>query len=105
MLFLERSDGRNRNDALDAELLEAMNVGAEIEFAGQEAVAASVARQKSDLAAFERAADVGVGRRAERRLHPHFLDLGQAGHGIEPAAADDSDFRLWQSPSRTLAMR
>ena len=66
-------------------------------------MAASVTRQEGDFAALESAAHVGVGRRAERRLHAHFFGLGQTGHGIEPAAADNSDFRLWQSPSGTLA--
>ena len=30
MLFFQRSDGGNRNDAFDSQLLEAVNVGAEI---------------------------------------------------------------------------
>ena len=68
MLFFQRSDRGNGNDALDAELLEAMNVGAEVQFTGQDAVASPVARQECDLAAFERAADIGIRRRAKRRL-------------------------------------
>src|SRR6266700_2877031 len=80
-----------------------MNVGTKIEFAGQEAMATTVARQKRDFAAFQRATYIGVGRGAERRLHPHFFDPGQPGHRVEPAAADDSDFRLCQSPSRRRA--
>src|SRR5579863_2949633 len=42
VLFLERSDGRNGDDPLDAELLESVNVGAEIELARHNSVAASV---------------------------------------------------------------
>ena len=79
------------------ELLEAMNVGAEIQFAGQDAVAASMARQKRNFAAFQRTADVSVGRRAEGRFHAYFFHLAQPGHGVEPAPADNSDFRLWQT--------
>ena len=35
VLFLERSHGRDRNDSLDTQLLEAVDVGAEVQFAGQ----------------------------------------------------------------------
>ena len=61
VLFLQRSDGGDGNDPLHAELLEAVNVGAEIQLGGQNAVSASVAGQKRNLAAFQRAQDIGVG--------------------------------------------
>ena len=102
VLFLQRTDRGDGNDALDAELLEAMNFGAEDEFAGEKAVASSVTRQKSDLAPFKLAADVGVGRRAERRFDADLLHSSQAGHGIESAAADDPDFCLWQSSPQSV---
>ena len=57
VLFLERSDGGNGDDALDPELLEGVDIGAEIQFARQDAVATSVARQKGNFAAFECTAD------------------------------------------------
>ena len=103
MFFLQRSDSRDGNDALDPQLLEPVNVGAKVQLTGQNAMAASMARKKRHLASLQRAAHVGVGRRAKRRFHPHFLHLAQPGHGVQPAAADNSDFRLCQSPSRTLA--
>ena len=53
VLFLERADGGDGEDALDAELLEGVDVGAEVELGGQNAMAAAVAREKGDLAAFE----------------------------------------------------
>src|SRR5579863_820706 len=68
VLFLERSDGRNGDDTLDAELFESMDVGAKIEFAWHDAVAASVPREERDLASFEDAADIGVRGSAERRF-------------------------------------
>ncbi len=43
-------------------------------------MAASVAREKCDAAAFERADDEGVGRIAEGSLHAHFAGVGKAGH-------------------------
>ncbi len=99
VLFLERSDGRDGDNALDAELLEPVNIGAEVESAGQDAVATSVASQECDLAAFKGAADIGIGRAAKRGAQTNFFDLCEAGHGIEPAASDDSDFHLRQTSS------
>ena len=65
VLFLQRTNRRDRQNALDAELFESINVGAEIQFAGQDAVAASVAGEEGDLAAFQRAENIGVGGLAE----------------------------------------
>ena len=103
VFFLQRSDCGNGDDPLDAELLESINIGAEIQFRGEDAMSASVARQKSDLAAFERAQDIGVGRVAEWSLLLEFPHVGEAGHGIKPAAADDANFCVRQrSPERFL---
>ena len=103
MLFFQRTDSRNGNDALDPELLEAMNVGSEIQFAGQDAVPAPVSRQKGYLATLKRTEHIGVRGRAERRLQLDFVHLAQPRHRIQPTAADDSDFRLWQTTSDILA--
>jgi hypothetical protein len=94
VLFFQRSYGGDGNNAFDPELLEAVNVGAEIQFTGKNAVPACVTRQKSDLAAFKRATDLGIGRRAERSSEADFFHFSQAWHGVQPAAADDPDFRL-----------
>ena len=77
-----------------------MNIGAEIEFAGKNAVSARVARQKGHFAALERAADVGVGRRAERRLHAYFFYFCQPWHGIQTAATDNANLRLSHPSSK-----
>ncbi len=66
VFFLERADGRDRENALDAELFEAVNVGAEVQFGGQNAVAASVAGQEGDFAC-PRACPERTGRKARRR--------------------------------------
>ncbi len=60
-------------------------------------MAAAVAREKGDLAAFEFAENEGVGGRAEGRFHALLVNVGESGHGIEPAAADDADFCLRHS--------
>ena len=94
VLFLERADGGDGEDALDAELLERVDVGAEVELGGKDAMAAAVAGEKGDLAALELAEDKGVRGRAEGRFDALFVNVGEAGHGVKPAAADDADFCL-----------
>src|SRR5450631_25834 len=44
VLFFQRSDGGNGNDAVYSQLLEAVNVGTEIQFARKDTMAASMAR-------------------------------------------------------------
>ena len=94
MLLLEGAYGGDGDDALNPELLEAMNVGAEIEFAWKDPVSASVASQERDFTALEHSADVGIGGTAKRGPEANFFDFGEAGHGIKPASANDSNFRL-----------
>jgi hypothetical protein len=77
-----------------------MNIRAEIEFGRQNAVSPPVPRQERHLAPLQCAANVSVRRCAKRRIHPHFLHLAQAPHGIEPAAADNPNLRLCHSPSK-----
>src|SRR6266571_2226323 len=96
VFFFERANGGNGKNALNSELLEAVNVRAEVQLAGQNAVSAPVPGQKGDFLSFERAENVSVRRRAERSLLLHFVYVGQAGHGIQPAAADDSNFSFRQ---------
>jgi hypothetical protein len=43
VLLFQRAYGRNGNYSFDAQLLEAINIGSEIQFAGQELVSARVA--------------------------------------------------------------
>ncbi len=52
--------------------------------------------EKRDFAPLERAQNIGVRGIAERRFLLHFPDIGEAGHAIQPTAADDSDFCLRQ---------
>ena len=96
VLFLQRSDRGNGNDPFDAELFESVNVGAEIQFGRQNAMPASVPSQECDLAAFERTENIGIGRISEWSLLFYLAHLGKAGHGIEPAAADNANFCLRQ---------
>ena len=99
VLFLQRADSRDRNDALHPEFFERVNIRAEVQFRGQNAMAAAMPREKGDFAAFQFAQDEGIRWIAERRLHAHFVLIGKSGHGIEPAAADDANFRLEPRPA------
>ena len=57
---------------------------------------APVPRQKGHLAPFQFAQHKGIGRLAKRRLHALFMHVGESGHRIKPAAADNADLRLSQ---------
>ncbi len=94
VLFLERADGGDGDDALDAELLQAVDVGAEVELGGEDAVSAAVAGEESDFAAFERHRGHKASQGSPKGVESVFLDVGEAGHGVKPAASDDSDLRL-----------
>src|SRR5207237_603585 len=79
---------------LDAEDLEAVEVGAEVQLGWQNPVAGAVPREERDALPAQRADHVRPGRIAERRGDLFFLALGQFGHVVQTAAADDSDRRL-----------
>ena len=62
-------------------------------------MAAAMAGEEGDLAAFKFTEDKGVGGRTEGRLDEDFLLRLEPRHGIESAAADDADFRFHVWPS------
>ncbi len=96
VFFFQRAHSRNRNDALDSQLLEAVNIGAEIQFAGQQFVPASMAGQKGDLTPFERAQNVCVGGIAKRCLLAQFVRVAESGHVIQTTAPDNANLCLLQ---------
>ncbi len=101
-IFLEGADGADGNDALHTKQFHSVNIGAEIQFAGHEAVATAMARKEGHTLAFECANDNGVRGLAERGFHANFASAGQAAHGIEAAAADHADFGDGGFRPRTL---
>src|SRR5690606_12441445 len=90
-LFLERPDGAEREQPLDAELLEAVDVRAERQVRRDDAVAAAVARQEGDLASAYLAEDVGVRRRSPRRFDGHLAPVLERFHVVQAPASDDAD--------------
>src|ERR1700723_3180818 len=99
VLFAERADGGNGEDAGDAEHFEGVDIGAEVDLGWEQAVSAAVTGEEGDLTAFECAEDEGVAGIAPGGGDVFFVNAGETGHGIQPAAADDADFRLLQNDS------
>ena len=96
VLFLEGADGGDGEDGRAAEGFEGVDVGAEVEFGGKDAVTLAMAGEEGDLPAFEGAEDEGVGGVAEGGFEGELADVGESGHGVEAGASDDSDFYLRQ---------
>ena len=91
VFFLQRSNGAERQDSIDAQRFESENVGAKVLLGRRVPVAAPVPRQKRDFFPCELADHIWIGWGAPRRVDSYFFVRGKAGHRIEPAAADDSD--------------
>ena len=91
VLLLQAADGARREDVLDAQRLEAEDVGAEVQLRGHQPVAEAVPRQEGHALAAQRADDVRRRRLAERRLDAPLLPVGQFRHVVQTAAADDAD--------------
>ena len=89
--FLQGADGADADDPGDAEFFHRPDVGAMVEFRRQNPVAASVARQKDDIASGQFAGEQIIRWRTEGRpdLHP-FLSC-KAFDVIKTGAADDAD--------------
>ena len=91
VLLLEAADRAGGDDPLDAEHLEPEDVRAEIQLGRQQPVARAVPREKRDALAAQRAQQVRARRIAERRLQRPLLAVGQLGHVVQAAAADDAN--------------
>ncbi len=91
VFLLERANGADADDPVDAELFHRPDVGAVVQLGREEAMTAAVAREKDDIAPRETAGEEVVGGRAEGRPDLHPFLLGEALDVIEAAAADDAD--------------
>ena len=99
VLFLQRTDRGNGNNTLHSEMLKAINVRAKIQLGRKNAMPTPMPGQERDLSAFQRAENVGIRGLSERRAQAEFFYFGKPRHGIESAAAYDSNFCLWQVAS------
>src|SRR5580765_153944 len=77
VLFLQASDGARRENALDAEHLEAIDVRAKIQLGWKNRVPGAVAGQEGDPFPAERADHVGSRRTSKRCLNRPFFSIGQ----------------------------
>src|SRR6185312_12656897 len=91
VFLLEAADGARRQDPLDAEHLEAVDVGAEVQLRRQDAMPDAVPRQEGDPLAAQRADHVRPRGIAKRRRDPPLLAIGHLRHVVQAAAADDAD--------------
>ena len=99
VLFLQRTDRRNRNNALHSQLLKAVNVGPEIQLARQEFVAAGMAREKCHLAASQRPQNVRIRRISKWSLLLDLVRASESRHLVQTAAADNANLCLLQMRS------
>src|SRR5688500_6319775 len=103
-LLLQGTDGAGGKNPFDAQLLEAVNVGAEIELVRQNRVIPVVPREECDAPFFECADAIGVGRRPKRGIQNNLFNFCKPIHFIESAAADDPDpditFHFQQAPAK-----
>ena len=93
-VLAQRANRADRDDITDADALQHIDVGAEVDPGRRYLVPATVARQENQLHAVQFAEQQFVGRGPERRfdLLPAFI--GQPLDVIYAAAADDADARL-----------
>src|SRR5256885_2484410 len=95
---LHAPDGGDRDDPFRAERLEPPDVGAEVELARHDAVAAPVARQEDHAPVEVPPGAERVGGLAEGRPHAAPPDVGEPRELVEPAAPDDADGALGRAP-------
>ena len=80
------------SSALDAERLEAVDVGAEVQLRRRDAMADAVPRQERHARAAERAASRTAPTAAPNGVSMvHFVPVGELGHVVQAAAADDAN--------------
>ena len=91
VFLLQAADRARRQDPLDAEHLEPVDVRAEVQLGGQQAMAGAVPRQERDAPSPQRAENIGAGRIAERCRERLLFAVGQLRHVVQAAAADDAD--------------
>ena len=87
----QTAHGARRQDPFDAEHLHRVDVRAKVQLARQQPVPGAVAREKRDAPAAQRRQNQGRRRLAERGVDDPFLAIGQLGHVVQAAAANDAN--------------
>src|SRR4029453_12345064 len=101
-LLLGAADGAGRQDRGDTEQLHPEDVRAEVQLGRADAMADAMAREKRPPTPAERRQHKWTGRITKRRLQRHLFAVGQSGHVVQPAAADDPYLRAHSCTSKAL---
>jgi hypothetical protein len=96
VFFLQRPYGGNGNHSLDSQLFKAVNVGAEVQFAGEKLMPTGMAGEERYLAARERPENVSIRGISERSLLLDFVRVDETRHVVQTAAADYPNLCLLQ---------
>src|SRR6516162_5018334 len=91
VFFLQRTDGADADDPGHTELLHRPNIGAMVQLARQDAMAAPVSCQKNDIAPGQFARQQIIGGWSERRPDPDPFLAGESLEVVKSGAADDAD--------------
>src|SRR5450432_384222 len=91
VFFLQRADSADTNNPCDPEFFHGPDVGAVVQFAGQNPVATAMAREKNNVAPGQFAGQQIVGGIAERSFDFYPLLVGEPFEIVKPGAADDAD--------------
>ena len=110
VLFFEGADGADADDVGGAEFFHAVDVGAVVQFAGEDGVGAAVTGEEDEVAIGEASREEVVGGFAKRGGQTDPALLVEAVHLVETAAADDADFHdgdgaMRESPMRCMITR
>src|SRR5664279_2987936 len=90
VFFLQRADGADADDPLNAKLFHGPDVGPMVQFARQNPMTASMAREKNHVTPGKFAGEQIVGGIAERRFDLHPFLVGEAFKVVKSGAADDA---------------
>ena len=91
---LKGTHGAHADDPVDAQRFHRVDVGAVVEFTGQNAMTTSVSWQEYDRSASEFACQELIRRRSERRAHGFPSAFCEPLDVIQSASSDDSDTRM-----------
>jgi hypothetical protein len=90
-VFAETPDRAGRQDPLHTELLEPVDVRAEVQLRWLVPMADAVTREKRDASSAKRSQHVGAGRVAERCRKGDVFAIREFGHVVQATSPDDAN--------------
>src|SRR5262249_10815391 len=98
-LNLHAADGAHRNQPLNTQFFEAVNVRAIVDVRRLDSVPASVTGEKGDPFSLQRSQNECIGRITKWGLDTNFLDIGQLIHLVKSASTQNADFHFCHESS------